>query len=72
MPTNEQQAIRKWLSKPTPYFGPCGCMGPRENEPECMCMMQMVEIVDGNYYKICEHRSPDGITHSAELIGKVK
>lgn len=71
MTTNEQQAVRNWLSKPEPYFGPCGCMGRQGNQPECPCMMKMVEVVDGHYYKILEHRSPSGITHSAELLGKV-
>lgn len=66
--TNEQIAIRQWLSKPAPYFGACGCMGNREGEPRCRCQMKMVEKVDGMWYEITEHRSPDGITHSAKRI----
>lgn len=66
--TNEQIAIRQWLSKPEPYFGACGCMGPRFGEPFCSCKMKMVEMVDGKYYLITEHRFPDGITHTAELV----
>jgi hypothetical protein len=67
--TNEQIAIRQWLSKPGPYFDACGCMGPQGNMPRCPCGMKMVEKVDGSWYEIKEHRSPDGITHTAEKIG---
>jgi len=66
--TNEQIAIKQWLSKPAPCFVACGCMGPQRGEPFCPCKMQMVEMVDGKYYLITEHRSPDGITHTAELV----
>ena len=66
--TNEQAAIRQWLSKPAPYFDACGCMGPQDGKPRCPCRMQMVEQVDGEWYEITEHRSPDGITHTAEKI----
>ena len=31
--------------------------------------MRYVELVDGNYYYISSHRSPDGITHKAEFVG---
>lgn len=69
---DEQTAIRQWLSKPEPYFGACGCMGPRWGQPLCPCEMKMVEEVNGKWYQIKEHRSPDGITHTAEYIGDVK
>lgn len=66
--TNEQIAIRQWLSKPAPYFGPCGCVGAEDGMPRCPCMMKMVEKVDEFWYEIKEHRTPDGITHTAERI----
>ncbi len=69
--TNEQTAIRQWLSKPEPYFSECGCMGPRQKQPLCPCKMQMVEEVNGKWYYIKEHRSIDGITHTSEYIGEV-
>lgn len=62
---NEQLAIRKWLSKPAPYFDACGCMGALEGDPVCPCRMKMVEKIEGIYYEITEHRSPEGITHTA-------
>ena len=68
MSSSEQIAIRQWLSKPAPYFGACGCMGPQNGEPFCPCKMRMVEKVNGDYYLIKEHRSPEGITHSAEKV----
>lgn len=66
--TNEQIAIRQWLSKPAPYFDACACRGPQEGYPRCPCRMLKVEKVDGAWYEITEHRSPDGITHTAEKI----
>jgi ribosomal protein L7/L12 len=33
--------------------------------------MAYVEEVDGKWYEINEHRSPDGITHTAVCIGDV-
>jgi hypothetical protein len=69
--TPEQTAIRQWLSKLAPQFGACGCLGPGEGEPLCYCIMAMVENVEGSYYQIFEHRSPDGITHEAKLLGPV-
>lgn len=70
--TNEQQAIRNWLSKPAPFDMPCGCMGPQDDQPVCPCAMAYVEVVNGEYYQIVEHRSPDGITHTAICLGEVK
>ena len=69
--TNEQQAIRQWLSKPEPYFSACGCMGAQDDQPLCPCGMQMVEIVSGVYYQIEEHRSSNGITHTAKKLCEV-
>lgn len=69
--TNEQQAIRNFLSKDAPLSMPCGCMGPMDGQPVCPCRMAWVEVVDGKYYQIQEHRSPDGITHTAECLGEV-
>jgi hypothetical protein len=69
--TPEQRAIRQWLSKPAPWSDACGCMGPLENQPRCPCAMGYVEEVDGKWYEITEHRSPDGITHTATYIGDV-
>lgn len=69
--TNEQIAIQQWLSKPAPYFGACGCMGPQDDMPRCPCQMQLVEKVDGGWYEITEHRNSNGITHTAERIGNV-
>ena len=67
--TNEQIAIRQWLSKPTPYSASdCGCLGPREGEPACPCVMRWVEKVHDSWYRIREHRSSDGITYSVERI----
>lgn len=65
-------AIREHLSKPRPESYPCGCIGPQNGQPECPCLMQWVEIVDGKYYRINEVRSPDGIRLDATYIGDVK
>jgi len=40
-------------------------------EPACPCAMQWVERVQGDYYRIDEHRSTDGITHTATLLGPI-
>jgi len=69
--TPEQRAIRQWLSKPAPSFYACCCMGPQGDKPFCPCEMKMVEVVDGNYYLIEEHRSVDGVTHTAEFVRAV-
>lgn len=37
--------------------------------PLCPCQMKYVEEVDGVFYRIITHRSPDGITHSTEELG---
>ena len=66
--TNEEIAIRQWLSKPAPIGHACGCMGARDGDPVCICKMAYVEKIDGRFYWIDEHRSPDGITHSAHEI----
>lgn len=66
--TNEQLAIRQWLSKPAPVVTACSCSGPQRGEPLCSCAMNYVELVNGIYYRIHEHRSPDGITHTAEHL----
>lgn len=34
-------------------------------------MMSYFEIVEGNFYRVDEHRSPDGVTHTALLFGPV-
>lgn len=44
---------------------------PLTYDPVCACAMAFVEEVDGSYYKISEHRSPDGVTHTAKLLGPV-
>ena len=67
--TNEETAIRQWLSKPAPYYDACACRGPQDGYPRCPCRMLKVEKVDDGWYEITEHRSPDGITHTAERIG---
>ena len=36
--TNEEQAIRQFLSRPAPSCGPCGCMGPR--------VLKELEVID--------------------------
>lgn len=85
--TPEQQAIRQHLSKPAPTHDACGCLGPQalpgqpknigtnwdeiKRYPACPCSMSYYEIVEGNFYRIETHRSPDGITHSATLYGPV-
>lgn len=40
-------------------------------EPACGCDMKFIELVHGVYYKITEHRSPDGITHTVTKIGPI-
>lgn len=71
--TPEQQAIRQWLSKPYPMVmgGGCCCIGPVDNAPVCPCTMQFVERVGEFFYKVDEHRSPDGVTHTAKIIAEV-
>lgn len=69
--TPEQQAIRQWLSKPYPMNGGCCCVGPRDNDPVCPCAMQFVERVGDFFYKVEEHRCPDGVTHTAKIIAEV-
>lgn len=67
--TQEQRAIRQHLSKPAPMMNPCGCMGPQDDDPVCPCAMRYVEKVDGVWYRVEEHRSPDGVTHTATKLG---
>lgn len=69
--TNEQIAIRQHLSKERPNAAACCCVGAQRNEPVCPCAMQWVEVVDNKWYRIEEHRSTDGITHTVELLGNV-
>ena len=67
--TQEERAIRQWLSKPYPMSHACACIGRREpTDPVCGCAMAWVEKIDGHFFQIKEHRSPDGVTHSAEEI----
>lgn len=66
--TNEQIAIRQHLSKARPESEACGCMGPQWGQPLCPCRMNWVEEVNGKYYQIHEHRSLDGVTHTAEYL----
>jgi hypothetical protein len=40
-------------------------------KPVCPCAMAYVEEVNGFFYMIIEHRSPDGITHTAKNLGPV-
>lgn len=39
--------------------------------PYCPCAMQKVMEVEGNFYEVTENRSPDGVTHKAQLLGPV-
>lgn len=39
--------------------------------PVCPCSMPWYQEVQGHYYQILEHRSPDGITHTATNVGPV-
>jgi hypothetical protein len=66
--TNEEIAIKQHLRKPRPSFNPCCCLGPRGDDPRCLCMMQMVENVDGEWYEIEEIRSETGISFLATKI----
>ena len=61
-------AIQQHLSKPRPWSDACACMGPRNGDPVCPCRMGWVERVNGRWWKITEHRSPNGVTHSAALM----
>ena len=65
---NEEIAIKQHLSKPRPRSEPCGCMGAREGEPACRCAMYWHEKVDGDWYKISEERSEDGIKLKATKV----
>jgi len=65
MTKDQKTAIEQWLSKPAPKSFACSCIGPREGDPVCSCAMRWVEKVNGKFYKIIEHRSPKGVTHSA-------
>lgn len=64
----EKQAIRAFLSRPAPYMGACGCMGPQNGDPVCPCQMAWVVKLEDGFYMITEHRSPDGITHTAAKL----
>lgn len=49
--TNEQIAIRQWLSKPAPYYDACACRGPQDGYPHCPCIMPKVEKVEVHYFE---------------------
>lgn len=66
--TNEETAIAQHLSKPRPTLSACSCMGPQNGDPFCFCDMKMIEIVEGKYYRITEHRKTKTIDHTAELV----
>jgi hypothetical protein len=61
-------AIRQHLSKPRPWNDACACMGPLNGQPLCPCKMAWVETVNGRYWLVKEHRSPEGIKHTASLL----
>ena len=65
---NERMAIKQHLSKPRPRSEPCACMGSRDGEPACRCAMYWHEKVDGDWYKISEERSEDGIKLKATKV----
>jgi hypothetical protein len=65
---NKKEAIRMFLSSPAPRVRACGCNGPQSGQPVCPCLMQWVVKLEDGFYQITEHRSPDGITHSAEKL----
>lgn len=68
----EAVAIRQHLSKPAPFRGPCGCCGPQGDDPVCPCEMRSVERVGDRWYRVSEHRSPTGVTHSAAILSDVR
>ncbi len=39
--------------------------------PVCPCAMLYVSEVEGRFYRVDEHRSPDGIAHTATDLGPV-
>jgi hypothetical protein len=65
---NERIAIKQHLSKPRPYISACGCLGPRDGDPDCPCAMQWYEKVDGNWYRINEERLENGIKLKATKV----
>jgi hypothetical protein len=65
---NEEIAIKQHLSKPRPYADACGCMGPQGDDPDCPCAMPWYEKVNGDWYKISEERSEDGIKLKATKL----
>ena len=65
---NEEIAIKQHLSKPRPYISACGCLGPRDGDPDCPCAMQWYEKVNGNWYRINEERIENGIKLKATKV----
>jgi len=65
---NEKIAIKQHLSKPRPYNAPCGCLGPSGDDPDCPCAMKWYENVDGDWYRISEERTPEGIELKATKV----
>lgn len=50
----------------------CNCIGPRNGEPRCPCMMRNVKVVDGRYVETIDHgpvRSGAADKSLAELLG---
>ena len=53
----QKEAIRLWLAKPEFVGEPCGCLGPRDEQPACPCAMAArFVVVDGYYYEVKQIR----------------
>lgn len=61
----EERAIRKFLTKQPPMNKICACRGPRDGEPACPCSMAWFVSIDDVWYRITEHRGPNGVHHKA-------
>lgn len=65
--TPSEKAIKQFQERDhLPFVSPCGCMGPKGDDPLCSCKMKWTEVVDGNIYYI------DWVKGgwSATLVGK--
>lgn len=50
------------LALAPPYFGECGCMGPRHGQPACPCRMQRVVYWEDIPFAVQHHPELDATT----------
>ena len=78
MTENELKAVKAFVARGLPGLSICACMGPADiygmpgkQEPLCLCAMQWVVEIEGEYFKISQSSTETGIEFTAHSIGPV-